>query len=273
MGVARMAGDASGANAGGLAGSAQGASAPQAASGSSTTASLGAAGRAARRKPAADRRDDIVCAARDLYATRGLAHTTVKDITEACGVSRGLFYHYFPDKDAVTRAVIDDMTSDVVDFVSSWNAERVPGDVSGDVRSCVRLIRRAMFDSDPLRLRFSLPENAALYIQFSQQVSEMLARYVVATTARDYERHHSIEIDHVYETFYMLITGLIGLLRRYPETPDAVIEQLIVQTLRLDVSGSRVGALADRDGERLPRDGRDPRRDTSAADGGEPGRR
>ncbi|MEG0218077.1 MAG: helix-turn-helix domain-containing protein, partial [Raoultibacter sp.] len=41
-----------------------------------------------------DRRDDFVCAARELFEEKGLSKTTVKDITEHIGVTRSLFYHY-----------------------------------------------------------------------------------------------------------------------------------------------------------------------------------
>ena len=69
------------------------------------------------------RRAQIIAAARDLYEERGLSHTTVKDITERVGVTRTLFYHYFPDKDAVTSAVIDDYTQDYIEALAHWNEE------------------------------------------------------------------------------------------------------------------------------------------------------
>ena len=52
-------------------------------------------------KEAKQRRAEIVAAARELFETKGIGHTTVKDISEAVNVTRSLFYHYFPDKDAV----------------------------------------------------------------------------------------------------------------------------------------------------------------------------
>ena len=52
--------------------------------------------------PAGDRRDEIVDAARSLYEEKGLSRTTIQDITARVGVTRSLFYHYFPNKDAVT---------------------------------------------------------------------------------------------------------------------------------------------------------------------------
>ena len=42
-----------------------------------------------------ERRQQIVDAARQLYEEQGLSATTVKDISERCGVARSLFYHYF----------------------------------------------------------------------------------------------------------------------------------------------------------------------------------
>ena len=60
-----------------------------------------------RESSGASRRCEIVEAARSLYETRGLSHTTVKDIAEKVGVTRSLFYHYFENKNAVTEAVLD----------------------------------------------------------------------------------------------------------------------------------------------------------------------
>ena len=56
----------------------------------------------ARNAASAERRADIVAAARELYEEQGLSKTSVQDITNRMGVARSLFYHYFPDKEAVT---------------------------------------------------------------------------------------------------------------------------------------------------------------------------
>ena len=64
-----------------------------------------------------------------LYEEQGLARTSVKDISERCGVARSLFYHYFPDKQAVTSAVIDDFITDYLESVQLWDEARTPGDI------------------------------------------------------------------------------------------------------------------------------------------------
>ncbi|MEG0477699.1 MAG: TetR/AcrR family transcriptional regulator, partial [Raoultibacter sp.] len=98
-----------------------------------------------------DRRDDFVCAARELFEAKGLSKTTVKDITEHVGVTRSLFYHYFPDKEALTSAVLDQYVADFKESVQYWNESRTLGDVQGALKDCVKLVRRILFDADPFR--------------------------------------------------------------------------------------------------------------------------
>ena len=73
-----------------------------------------------------ERRQQIIDAARQLYEEQGLARTSVKDISERCGVARSLFYHYFPDKQAVTSAVIDDFITDYLESVQLWTRRARP---------------------------------------------------------------------------------------------------------------------------------------------------
>ena len=50
-------------------------------------------------------RSKIVTAAWDLFYRQGYEHTTVEDIIEASGTSRGSFYHYFGGKDALLSSL------------------------------------------------------------------------------------------------------------------------------------------------------------------------
>lgn len=180
------------------------------------------------------RRAQIIAAARDLYEERGLSHTTVKDITERVGVTRTLFYHYFPDKDAVTSAVIDDYTQDYVEALANWNDERIEGDIDHALSTIVRLLRIGLFEDDTFHVALSSRENAALYLEFVNRVADETTRYITDTTVRDYADLHDIRIEHLYETFYVLILGVIGYLRRHPDADDTVIADVIAQTLHMD---------------------------------------
>ena len=89
--------------------------------------------------PTGSRRDEIVDAARSLYEEKGLSRTTIQDITARLGVTRSLFYHYFPNKDAVTSAVLDTYVVDFVEAVHYWDRERKVGQIDDALASVVRL--------------------------------------------------------------------------------------------------------------------------------------
>lgn len=193
---------------------------------------------AASRSNGYDRRHQIVEVARSLFEERGLAHTTVKDIARESGVARGLFYYYFADKDAVIEAVLDAYVDDFIELVEHWNESRTRYDVQSALHDCITLMQRAIFDKDAFRHALTNKENAALYLDFLSRTAEAVARYVTETTAIEYGRFHHVRIDHIYDTFYMLIVGMIGYIRHHPDADDEVLECLVAQTLHLDLDGS-----------------------------------
>jgi TetR/AcrR family transcriptional regulator, transcriptional repressor for nem operon len=60
-------------------------------------------------------RERIVAAAARLMFRHGVAGTTTEDVQAAAGVSASQLYHYFPDKQALVRAVIAYQTEAVLD--------------------------------------------------------------------------------------------------------------------------------------------------------------
>jgi AcrR family transcriptional regulator len=190
------------------------------------------------------RRAAFVAAARELYESKGHSRTTVKDIADRLGVTRSLFYHYFSDKDAITAEVLDDYVNDFIEALQHWNAQRQRGDVGKALKDVLHIFRNAIFERDAFRRDLANSENAALYLSFTQRVADRIARYIVSTTVPEYAHYHQVEIDHVYETFYVLIVGLIALLRAYPDISDEVIWTLSAQALHLDLDSGQA-PLAD----------------------------
>ncbi len=52
-------------------------------------------------------RDAIHAAAAQLFSERGYAAASIADLARACGVSKGLLYHYFRDKEHLLFAIAD----------------------------------------------------------------------------------------------------------------------------------------------------------------------
>lgn len=180
------------------------------------------------------RRSDIVAAARQLYEERGLSRTSVKDIAERAGITRSLFYHYFPDKQAVTSAVLDDFVEDYIEALSIWNNERMTGEIEQALDGVVRVLRVSVFEESSFRRALDTRENAALYIEFINRVADRTARYIVDTTVRDYSELHSVSIVHLYETFYILILGICGYIRTHQDVSDDVLKDIIAQSLHME---------------------------------------
>ena len=180
------------------------------------------------------RRSDIVEAARQLYEERGLSRTSVKDIAERAGITRSLFYHYFPDKQTVTSAVLDDFVEDYIEALSIWNDERMAGEIEQALDGVVRVLRVSVFEGSSFRRALDTRENAALYIEFINRVADRTARYIVDTTVRDYSELHSVSIVHLYETFYILILGICGYIRTHQDVSDEVLKDIIAQSLHME---------------------------------------
>lgn len=71
------------------------------------------------RKSKAERRADLLAAARDVFVEKGFAAASVDDIVLRAGVARGTFYLYFHDKRAIFEALVDDFLSRISECVKS----------------------------------------------------------------------------------------------------------------------------------------------------------
>ena len=74
-------------------------------------------------------RQRIVAAAAELMFDNGVAETTLEDIRAAAGVSGSQVYHYFADKQALVRAVIDHQAAAVLHTQAAHldHLDTVPG--------------------------------------------------------------------------------------------------------------------------------------------------
>ena len=61
-----------------------------------------------------ERRQELIAAAQHLFYENGYENTTVNDIINAVGVSKGAFYHHFDSKTAVLEAIVAHMMDQAV---------------------------------------------------------------------------------------------------------------------------------------------------------------
>src|SRR5207237_1659819 len=59
------------------------------------------------RLPAGDRRNQILAAALEIFGEQGFHGTRTRELAERAGVSEALVFHHFPTKEALIRAIFD----------------------------------------------------------------------------------------------------------------------------------------------------------------------
>ena len=72
-------------------------------------------------------RQRIVDAAADLIFRQGVAHTTIEDVRAAADVSSSQLYHYFEDKPALVRAVVDHQADTMVGGQENFDFSTLDG--------------------------------------------------------------------------------------------------------------------------------------------------
>ncbi len=69
----------------------------------------------------------IVTAAAELIFEQGVAHTTIEDVRATADVSSSQLYHYFDDKPALVRAVIEHQADAIVDGQDTFDLSSLDG--------------------------------------------------------------------------------------------------------------------------------------------------
>src|SRR5450756_972287 len=208
------------------------------------------------------RREEIIAAARGLFAERGVRATTFQDVAERVGVTRGLVYHYAADMGTLVDQVLETCIAEFVTDLRAWDEAREVGNIDQAVIDCIGLFRRHVptrratselgptpsgttAESGPTpsgtiagrRAAGDRPlprfDAASLYVRFLDRAVDALIDTLEVTTIPAYAHRHTIEIQHVRETFHVLIHGLVALVRSHPDVGDDVLGDLVRQTLRL----------------------------------------
>ena len=180
---------------------------------------------------------DIMQAARELFETEGVAATSMTAIARKAGVARSLVYYYFPNKQAVIDAVLDDFLEDIVESVSIWTELRAVGDTPSELKNCVSMLRRALYTaSGSPRPMFAVLDELGLRDQFATQAVREIVACIQSYIVSEYMAYRTIEIQLVPQTFGLHLFGLAGMMKAKPDITDDELALLIAQTLRLDMT-------------------------------------
>ncbi|MFT3771708.1 MAG: TetR/AcrR family transcriptional regulator [Minicystis sp.] len=114
----------------------------------------------------AERRQDLLRAARDVFATKGYHDAKVDDIVALARVAKGTFYLYFPDKRSVFSELVDLLFQRLGAAILRVDTQ---GDVEAQVKHNIRAIVAVLLD-DPALTRILLSYAAGLDAGFLTKI-------------------------------------------------------------------------------------------------------
>jgi AcrR family transcriptional regulator len=141
-----------------------------------------------------DRREQIIDAAMRVFAQKGFIRATNKDIAHEAGITPGLIYHYFENKEAVLRAIIENRSPARVVRTLPPDAFEQPPAVF--LPCLIRQVLNVVEGEHFVQLLHVLvpelvqhPELASGGVQALQQVTHILSSYLETQMACGELRH------------------------------------------------------------------------------------
>lgn len=184
-----------------------------------------------------DRRAEFVTAAFELFEKNGIAKTSVGDIAKRVGVTRSLFYHYFPDKTAITKAVIEYRIDEFVSDLQKRTVSSAGEDIYTLFLGVAKIIRSHLQGSNTLSSFVLREGDAMLFQQFAVGSSQRLAELFQNSGRKPGSLMSYTNVRHPYESLYTLSLGIISLVIRQPEVTDETIVDLAIDTLGIELEG------------------------------------
>lgn len=189
-----------------------------------------------RKKPKQERatetRQRILDAAARVFAEHGYVAGTTNRIAEQAGLSIGSLYQYFPNKDAVLRALMDAH----VDAGFHLLGERLAAGLPPRLDDTVRLFVKATIDNhrDDPRLHRVLFEEAPRAPEFLARIRE-LERCGVDAASRLLEQHPEARPGRL--TAQVVVATIESLVHRLVTSPEPVNLQELEDEIVLLLSG------------------------------------
>jgi TetR/AcrR family transcriptional regulator, transcriptional repressor for nem operon len=175
-----------------------------------------------RTKPAEQRRADLLEAGRALFLSKGVAATSMEDITSRAGVSKGLFYLYFRSKDDLLQALQDQFSVDLADRIRA--ATNPLADWGARLDACVEAISgsyREQRDLHEVLFRHGghvSADHQATHALVLQALSDLLASGVAAG---------AFDVDDPDATAVLLWASARGFDPEFPGHPAPADDRLI----------------------------------------------
>ncbi len=183
-----------------------------------------------RRKSGAARKREFLEVALCLFSEQGYDGTTIQDIIDAVGVSKGTFYHYFGSKQDVVEELARDLTERMAPLIEEIAAEDV--DTVEKLNRAINAVQefKAEHIATRARMRRSLAGSGNLYL--AQRVIDIMFETVAdpfAALIAEGMREGVFDVPSAEEAAHYLLSMMLSLNRSLPPLQDAAALRRRVQ--------------------------------------------
>lgn len=179
------------------------------------------------------RREQFIMAALELFAQKGIARTSIGDISAKVGVARSLFYHYFPNKVAIVDAVVNNRVDDFVGQFEDWDTDYDTNHTIRSLNDIIARLRSYIADPDSFSGIVTRENDVILRNQFSIRSAKRLSENYARRKANTPLEEGHARISHPRESLYMLVVGLISLMIQFPDVPDETLVDVVAETMHI----------------------------------------
>ncbi|MFA4986893.1 MAG: TetR/AcrR family transcriptional regulator [Candidatus Brocadiia bacterium] len=194
-----------------------------------------------RRLKAANLHDEILERAADLFGRRGYDSVSMREISEACGVSKPALYYHFASKEAIGKALVDEVY-DSLNSVMDDFAKNPPAETIEAMILIVDSFRR-LADRRPLLLLFvmrsSMGGDEDILVNYIDQQNKVVQQKLTALLFA-YEQAGKLQTGStrllVLNLFGVLLSSFVARMRGVIKTYDDAFVRAICANLIFGVS-------------------------------------
>ena len=123
------------------------------------------------------RRDEIMAAAKEVFARKGFHDTTIADIAKRAGLAYGSIYWYFDSKDELFHALMAVEESALRSHIAAAVGARQDGDGEAPFRTAVQATFE-FFESDKATVKLLFRDAYALGDRFEKHLGGIYERFI-----------------------------------------------------------------------------------------------
>jgi len=194
-------------------------------------------------KEAAERRNEILDAAEELFVTKGYDKTSTNDILDKVKIARGTLYYHFKSKEDILNAMIDRINSSLI-----ARAEAVAKDNN------VPIVERIVMTISSLRVNTDIgneiitlvhkPQNALMHQKMQKSLVEGVLP-ILTDLVNEGNKEGIFDVKYPKETTEMLILySTIAFDDDYDESPESSKKRIIAFLINTErLLGAKEGSL------------------------------